>query len=49
MGSLALPNPQLFPSILNTENSNFQPGRKGLRERKPFPSPRRYTRISLTC
>lgn len=38
VGSLALPNPQLFPFILNTEHSNFQSGRRGLREGKPFPS-----------
>lgn len=36
-----LPNPQLFPSNLDIQNPNFQLGRKGLRERKSFPSFRR--------
>lgn len=37
MASSALPNPELFPSVLNIENSNFSTGQKGALGRKAPP------------
>lgn len=37
VGSLTLPNPQLFPSILDTENSQFSLRQNGAQGRKALP------------